>query len=777
MDIVTEESSWQSWKAATLYALFFLSGISGLLYETVWLRILTRVVGSTVYATSIVLAAFMAGMAIGGYAIGRFALGAKNSLRLYAGLELAVAVSAVALTTVLLQLGPVYQLFYSLFSESRLALRVFQCVMAFVLMAIPACLMGGTLPVLSGYSTKFRSSFAARIGILYGLNTLGAVVGVLGGGFATIGLWGETVTFGIGATISIAVAALAFLLVLGDSPKNENAASAEVAKAKAVSPYSASVRRWVGFAYAASGFVAMAYEVAWTRIFQIFVGTSSYAFCAMLAAYLIGVGLGSLVFGPLAERSKRPLRLFGVAQFFIAAYGIFGLFVYSAFEPMTFNLDMRLQNVLAVPLLVVFPITTVLGAIFPLVCRCYVADERETSRAVGRLYALNTLGCIFGSIICGFFFIGLLGTRGAILALSAANALIAAAFYIYESVGGGRTRSVAAAVAGGALLIGLAVVSPDPFMDAVTKSVRLYMGEHAAEAKIFFHKESAAATTTAVGIDGQPFTKSLWVNGIGMTHLCAETKLMAHLPLMLHKNPKDALVICFGMGTTVRSMRSHKSIQCDVVELAPDVYDCFKFFHADADQVLADPRIRHFADDGRNFLLVRPKKYDIINVDPAPPIWSAGTVNLYTKEFFELCKDRLNDHGIFCLWIPSAQGDEMRMIMKTFVSVFPNASVWRGLALPAPGFFMMGYKNEDAPSGNEFVNVDDPTEILNDLNEWEPMFSSVESLRGLFLMKPQSLVGFVRDEPIITDDRPYTEFPLWRSIFNPRYDERLKISN
>jgi spermidine synthase len=198
----------------------------------------------------------------------------------------------------------------------------------------------------------------------------------------------------------------------------------------------------------------------------------------------------------------------------------------------------------------------------------------------------------------------------------------------------------------------------------------------------------------------------------------------------------------------------------------PEVFDCFPYFHADAAEVLADPRIHHYADDGRNFLLVRPKKYDVISVDPAPPIWSAGTVNLYTKEFFDLCKSRLNDHGILCLWIPPVRDTDAMMLLKTFCTVFPNTYVWRSGG-PASGLFMIGFQNPQDPAQEGFRTLDNEAEILADLNEWKQEVPSLDLLKSLLFMTPQQLAMFTADSPIITDDHPYTEFPLWRSLFQP----------
>ncbi len=333
----------------------------------------------------------------------------------------------------------------------------------------------------------------------------------------------------------------------------------------------------------------------------------------------------------------------------------------------------------------------------------------------------------------------------------------------------GATAVLAAAIA-------LGVASPDPFAVAVSRAVGREFGYHAKEVKIYLHKEGIAATTTALGIPSKPLSKHLWVNGIGMTTLCPETKIMAHLPLLLHPSPRRMLVVCFGMGTTVRSARVHKNVQCDVVELDPQVYECLPFFHADGPDILADSRIHRFADDGRNFLLMRPALYDVISMDPPPPVWSAGTVNLYTKEFFELCRRRLDTSGIMCLWIPPVGASEMMMIMKTFETVFPQTFVWRSLWFKSPGFFLTGFKEKSDLAAARFYEADGNPGIVADLGEWTGGDFWPRDILGLKVLAPDQLAEFVRRARVITDDHPYTEFPLWRSMFDKSYRSSIQLS-
>lgn len=751
-----------------VYLLFFLSGISGLIYEVVWLRILTRVLGSTVYATSIILASFMAGISIGSYLFGRYGDRIKDKLHLYALLEALIALSALTLTLSFNGLVPIYRAVYLIVGGDRLALTICQSMMIFLILLIPTSLMGGTLPILSAYTNIERMAFGTRLGYLYGLNTLGAFLGVLASGIYLIGAVGETLTLSIAVLISSIVSVIAFAWPC----EREGHDKSNVQEEAAISQYDGSLRRLALIACGSSGFVAMSYEVIWARIFQIHIGTSIYAFSLMLAFYLAGIGLGSLAGARYAAIGHaNPLALFGLSQLFIALYGITGMYILSTFDPHTHLYNLVVKNMLIMPASIVFPIAFISGWAFPLIMRSYVEDETHALRGVGVLYSVNTLGCIFGSLISGFILISLLGTRNALLALSLLSAAIGTMlFYKTAAVKlSYKTKAYINLFAAGTVLLGTA--SPDPFMSAVKKTVKRSFGKRAGDVRVYYHKEDVLATTTVFGLDDEPIANQLLINGIGMTSLCLETKLMAHLPILFNRSPEDILVICFGMGTALRSAWVHEPLKCDVVELVSAEYECFKYFHSNGPDILKSPRVRHYVDDGRNFLLMRPKKYDVITVDPSPPIYSAGTVSLYTKEFFRLSRDRLKDGGAMCLWIPPAPFSEVRMIMKTFHSVFPNTYVCGGPQYP--GLYMLGFISVGPPNLDRFVSANRNKAVVADLNEWNNAMPTPQSLLTLLVLKPDQLASFVDGAKVITDDRPYTEYPLWRSIYDKTYRWKL----
>ncbi len=745
-------------KTVIIFFIFFLSGISGLIYETVWLRMLIRILGNTVYATSVVLAAFMAGLAIGSFLIGTVSGRIKNRLRFYALLEIGIGLSAGLLLLVFSHLTPLYQFIYSLASGQRLVLIAAQSLIMIILLIIPTCLMGGTLPLLSSFVNRLSDGgIVRRIGLLYGCNTLGACAGVMGSGLFLIGAWGERETVLFGVLLNFLVSLMAWLLsktrfaesAARETPGGETGA--------APAPASGKRSRAIVIAYGISGFAAISYEIIWTRTFQIQLGTSIYAFSMMLGFYLLGIALGSLTGGAVARNRSIGARTFGWLQLFVALYGLAGMSLLTLFSPVNFSEALDFANIFSVPFIIVTPLTFALGFMFPAVSAAYV-EGKNSGRDVGHLYGANTVGCILGSLVCGFVLIHFLGTRGTMLLVTGINAAIGMFILL-------KTRTVLSRVAvfaAAAAVLIMCFYTPDPFLAVLAKSVKKNFGLQPSSIDYYYHHESASATTTAFGLKGPTYTKHLYINGIGMTRLCSETKLMAHLPLFFHPEPRSILVICQGMGTALRSAWSHQGVKADVVELVGDTYNCFKYFHSNADTILADPRIRHFTDDGRNFLLMRPRTYDVITIDPAPPVWSAGTVNLYTKEFFELCRSHLSHNGIMCLWIPPACFPEMKMIMKTYQSVFPDASVWRGPRFA--GLFMIS-SNISQEQGIRLIrrSIRD-ARIGGDLNEWEKGPVTAENIGNLHLFSPEMLASFTKNTRTITDNNPYTEFPLWRSL-------------
>jgi len=706
----------------------------------------------------------MAGLGLGSFIFGRFADRRKDQLRIYALLQLSVAATAV-ITPILLKISiPLYKYIQGISSQNADMILLARVVVSFISLLIPTTLMGGTLPVLASYLVQKEGLFGKNFSLLYGLNTLGAVFGVILSGFITIGALGEWNTMFMAILINFIVGWTALLLHRKASTVVEKTKAAEgkvIAPADVpISPYGDAARKIVLISILISGFTALAYEVIWTRQLILFLETSIYAFSAMLAVFLAGIAIGSMFINRFADKLSAPLAVFGILELVVGILSICNLYL---FGPLDSNL---LSRILA-PIVLVFPLTFLFGAIFPIASLCYAKSINRAAVSVGILYSFNTIGSVAGSLVTGFLLISLLGSSKTVILLSFVNVALGLVLLWSQPGETNRFKLKYLLIIPAAICLSFGFGGKDPFLNVIER--RIARGAKSYE--IFHNRETVQGTVTSFIKNG---SKSLWINGVGQTALVTETKLMAHLPLMLAGEPKEFLVICFGMGTTVKSACIYDDLNITSVELAPEVYKCFRYYHNDVENILRRKNLKFIAEDGRNFLLLSSDKYDVITVDPSPPIHSAGTVNLYTREFFSLCKEHLTQNGVMCLWFPgsSTKGDSLHIenslyVIKTFYSVFPNMTVWNG---PHNwGFYIIGTIAQTTIDKAKIEQAFTNQNLLNDMSEFDnSCVKSSQLLNLLLLQNKDHIENITRNALIITDNFPYTEFPLWRYLLHHR---------
>jgi spermidine synthase len=484
-------------------------------------------------------------------------------------------------------------------------------------------------------------------------------------------------------------------------------------------------------------------------------GTSIYTFSMMLALILMGMVIGSSKAGERLDEETDPLRLLGQTQLWTAVISAAALYLYF---PRFLPQAEAIGRIAPLPMLLVLGYFW--GVAFPVAIRCYSGGGTQAGRTVGRLLAANTLGCIAGALVGGFILIPLLGSGVAGGLLAALSALMALLLFAVHPAGLGKSirlpewGTFAACVA-------LLILAGDPYYRLIMARAETTLPN---DAVVFSHHEEAAAATTAFGEPGSSRRKQLWVNGTGMTELDTVTKLMAHLPIWLADDPNEVLIICFGMGTTLRSASRHEQVNVTAVELVPHVIQCVGYYHADGPEVLRQPHVRAVVDDGRNYLLMHPDRlYDVITVDPAPPLFSAGAVNLYSRDFFQLCRNRLKPGGVMCLWIPPERKSEVMMIARTYIDVFEQVTAWAGTE-HFPGLLLIGSRHPVARVPERIRAGFRSAVVRADLLEWDRDFDTPEKILDLYLADKQKLREFLGSAPVITDDHPLTEFPLWRAV-------------
>jgi spermidine synthase len=634
--------------------------------------------------------------------------------------------------------------------------------------------MGMTLPLLTRYLVRTLDEAGARLGELYAANTIGAMAGTLLGGFVLIELLGLRLTSYLAVVLNVVAGTGALLLSrrweTGPDPSEAPAADRGRPNRPEVPRDFRPRRRVVLAATFVSGFVSLALEVLWTRMLSEGTGSSIYIFTTILAIFLLGIALGSFLYRRYARPKGERLGTLGLC---LAGVGILAQATVVLGSGVVGQVPFVFRTVV-----VLLPATVLMGYAFPLAGRLATPSAEAAGGSVGLLYAANTAGSILGSFSAAFILAGTIGTNGSILLLGGLNLLAGAILFAAEPVGGrglargsenqglgapgrGRGRVVAAGLAGLAVL-GMVASSLDlPITRTFTENELRRSGRPVT------HAEDELATVDTVG-GKNPRGRRLLVGGVGMTSLTVDTKLMGYLSKALRPDARDFLVIAFGMGGTYRS-GLRLGLRTDAVELSPTVPSRMPIFFPDGERYLHHPSGRVIISDGRNYVRLSREKYDMVAVDPAPPIESAGSVVLYTREFLTEGKARLRPGGTFMLWMPYALPlDDFKDHVRTFAGVFGHVSLV--LSPGRHGVFMFG---SDAPLEFTDQNIrqvlgapaaigdlnDVPDHRRTDADGW------VQIIQRAQWLSDDRLRAFVGPGPEITDDRPRSEYFLWRRVF------------
>ncbi len=659
-----------------LLACFFLSGFAALLYETAWTRELSFVFGTSELAVAAVLAAYMGGLALGAAAAGRFVTRLRRPVLVYGVLELAIALCALSVPTAIRGINALYGVllgsaadFYEVGASAPL---LFQLGAAFAVLLPPTALMGATLPLLARHAVRTEAEIGPRVGVLYAVNTTGAIAGTLCAAFLLMPEIGLRRTVWTGAAVNAAVFGLAALLARG-------APAPPVAAPDRSSPApEAFGARWILPAIALSGSVSFAYEVLWTRLLGQLIGGSVQAFSTMLASFLLGIALGSSVGSRLARTRERAALGFAVAQLGIAAASYTAFWLADRLPELSKALGAGPAAPgpsAALAVAVLLPITLCIGATFPCAVRLLALRPEQAAGATARVFAWNTVGAIAGALAAGFVllpglrFVGTLGIGVAInLALAALVALAAAPR---------RTWAAAAAVAGAVVLAVLPLRTPWNLLLSSPLSPKAPRGEirYAAVGRsstVLMLERGAHFRLSSNGLPEAATARTDVVPTILLSHW------LGFLPALVHPDSDDLLVVGLGGGSALEFVPPSVS-SIDVIELEPEVRDANLLIAEErAIDPLSDPRVRILIGDARGALRLTAKRYDAIVSQPSHP-WTAGASHLYTREFFSLVRSRLEPNGVFAQWIGPSFIDEdlLRALVRTLLEVFPHLEVYQ----------------------------------------------------------------------------------------------------
>ena len=726
-------------------AVFFVSGALGLGYQVLWSKFLLDFIGVSAYSYATVLSAFMAGLALGSALLGRYADQSRSPLKLYAILELGVGIYAILYLPLTDFVASVYAGWVD-YGPDRAGGDVglwAKVVVSGLLLIPPTFLLGGTFPAMVRHATHHLGIVGRRASELYALNAFGAVVGTLVMAFAVIpglGMHASRIVLAVGNGI---VAVLAWLLASASKKPEEQAdpaaavgddlppapvtdaapeASGPVATGPAVTGPAATGPAATGLAssfvmrmalifVAIEGAISFMYEIAWTRYFGVVLGSSTYSFAVMLAAFITGISLGSAILSRIEKRIGNPLTFFGKSQMVVGVLVLLplplyvfipGLFLSFARQFSTDPSSFYLYELgkLVFCYLFMLPPTVLIGMAIPLLIKGLASTIGNLGEETGRIYAWNTLGSVFGSLAAGLILLPMLGMERLLAVAALGNLALGAAIVVTFERRELRRRAVAIAVPAFVVLLGFHLVTSG-WNGAWFTLMRLTSGHERTRADIgtaewtrawvdsidveLLEDDRAANLMVISSEEMGEKVYTLYVNGkpdASSKHDLPTQYLSGHIPTLLHPGPKDALVIGLASGITVGALLKYDYDRVDVVELLQEMPRATAYFDPWNERALEDSRCRVIVDDARSFMLYTEQEYDVIVAEPSNP-WMVGTGALFSRDFYERARKRLRPGGNYLQWIQAYElsDDSIAAVFRSFQSVFPYVYAFQGNAV------------------------------------------------------------------------------------------------
>lgn len=695
---------------ALLCACFVLSGIAALVYQTAWTRQFAIVFGTSELAIATVLAAYMGGLALGALLAERFLPRVLRPVLTYALLELGIAASALFVVPALLWVSNVaLQAFFGNQpappDSEHAATTLFYLVSAFIALALPTTLMGATLPMLARYAVAEEAQIGRRIGLLYAMNTAGAVVGALLTAFTLLPELGLSRTIWVAAVLNGFVFLLAVMLAKRQAapvpPKgyslggNEEPILGDAIAPLPPPPPSPLLRPRVPLFAALpgtglvlplmllAGAVAFFQEVLWSRMLTHVVGSSVYAFGVMVASFLAGIALGGGLGAAIARRRERAALALAIALIAAAAAAAVAYLQLESLLPAQGGLLRNSRQILGTTLpvnalfsgLLLLPMTVAIGMTYPLAVRVLARDADDAAPASARVYSWNTVGAIVGSLAAGFLLIPALKYEGAVrVAVYASAALGVAAVWMLLPLNKWFATGVTVAA-----LAGCAGFQPQAPLKLLVTSP-LNVGN---KARILDYDVGRSASVVMLAQDGGLAIRTnglpeALMEGPGSLARFSGEFWLSPLAVLARPDARDMLIVGFGGGVVIEGVPPSIA-RIDVIELEPKVIDANrKSAHLRKRDPLADPRVNVIVNDARGALRLTSRQYDAIVSQPSHP-WTAGASHLYTREFIQLAHDHLNPGGVFVQWMNVNFMDEdlMRSLCATLMDVFPELRVYR----------------------------------------------------------------------------------------------------
>jgi len=696
----------------TIFLFLFIavcSGVAALVFETLWFRVAGLAFGNTIWASSIVVSSFMGGLGIGNLFIMR-SRHSISPLRLYAALETIIAFSGFALVLLFPRMAQLMAPLARVFVDDGWVLHALRAVFAFLLLLIPTTAMGATLPLLvEAISRRESAPFGRTLGRLYGWNTFGAMIGALIGELVLIkwlGVWGAACC---AAVAGLSAAAMALGLTSrtpsGDADRRKTEDSSKIKSVYAG-------HGWLLAAAFLSGLFMITLEIVWFRFLLLFFPSSALIFSIMLAVVLLGISAGGIVAAFWFRKEKTGSAKL-LLSLLAAAAGLSIVVTYS-----TFNAGVEvlrdapdILKAVGLSLFLMLPASIASGAFFTVLGHALHQEQGREIRTVGLLAAANTFGGMCGGLLAGFYLIPRWGMERSYFLLVSGYGIVALVIAMHNR----KKRSESYRfVPTGVIIAFCAILAFFPFgiMQRVYLAApRAYFEATEPHTNVVAIREGRTETiqylqTTLLN---ESYLYRLLTNSHSMSSTGIRArrfkKLFVYLPLSVKPRIGNALLICYGAGVTAKAMTETGDIESiDIVDISRDIFDMSSVIYSYRENPLNDPRVTIHIEDGRQFLQVTDKRYDLITAEPPPPR-AEGVANLYTQEYFQLLHDHLNDGGLATYWLPVNQLSEtqQKAVVKAFCGVFNDCSLWSASGLE---FMMVGSRGlTTAPTEAEFTRL------------------------------------------------------------------------
>lgn len=757
-----------------IYFIYFLSGICMLTYEVLWFRMLQSAFGNTFSAFTIIMTVFLAGLALGADLMGKHAEKVRNRLKTYALIEFGITISSIAFPFLLQLVNFLYKWIFNSIGISPVWLSVIQIILSSVILFIPTILIGAGLPLLGRHISTGNSNIGKKVGGLYAVNILGAVLGCLFTGFIFIRIFGVYGTLLMGAGLNLLIVILAGLLSRLKNQMQTESQTNENQMPESSQRLSSFAYRMILTIVILSGLIGFGYEIIWIRSASLIMGGTTYIFSTVLAIYLLASGLGALTASSSTRKFKNPVNGFGFSMFII---GIYGLFYFCFLNCWHSNVGPQILHNWIAPyftnpafskfayhflagIFLFFVPSFFMGFSFPFILQIYGKIKNNTGESTGAAYSLKTIGSLLASLLVGFIALPLIGMEISISILALTAIWSTALLFTFLS---NRNFRKIAPFLGLAFILtsttgSILLIKKDFLKNIVHSSIK--------DCKLLEYREDLQ---TVIGVhETESGMRQLTSSGL---LIAANTdgfrvtqKVLGHVGFLLNKNAQSIFAVGYGSGESIKNMTLHEPRQIDVAEISPQVPQLAARYFRDINlgRDYNNSRINLFTMDAVNYLSITDKKYDLIVSDAIYPQRFAGNSLLYSREYFEAAKNHLNEHGLMLCWIPIMEipVSSIESILGTFYESFPYIQIWYFANSPAKYNFLLLIGSEDKPQFS-------PAYIEQQLAD-RKIKASTEFIQ--FYDSQYILSSFITDQDSIKSnfspyspnkmDRPFIEFNL-----------------